>query len=52
MNDFINEEPRIPPTLEKVYVYCKDKFREFEILVVDEGRSSETGYRIKAFRTG
>lgn len=49
MNDFIsvvipayNEESRIPPTLEKVHAYCKEKFREFEILVVDDGSLDKT----------
>ena len=54
MNDFIsvvvpayNEESRIPPTLEKVHAYCKEKFSDFEILVVDDGSSDNTALVVK-----
>jgi dolichyl-phosphate beta-glucosyltransferase len=49
LNDFIsivipayNEESRIQPTLEKVSAYCKDRFRDFEIIVVDDGSTDNT----------
>lgn len=37
-----NEESRIPPTLERLCEYLKNHFREFEIIVVDDGSADNT----------
>jgi dolichyl-phosphate beta-glucosyltransferase len=49
MGDFLsvvipayNEESRIPPTLEKLHRYLKDRYGDFEIIVVDDGSSDNT----------
>lgn len=54
MNDFIsvvvpayNEESRIRPTLEKIHAYCAERFRESEIIVVDDGSSDNTAALVK-----
>lgn len=38
-----NEESRIGPTLQYMSGYLKDKFRDVEIVVVDDGSSDNTG---------
>jgi dolichyl-phosphate beta-glucosyltransferase len=37
-----NEESRIQPTIERTHSYIKEKFREFEIIVVDDGSTDNT----------
>lgn len=43
-----NEKARIPDTLRRVSRYLKDRFREYEIIVVDDGSSDETGSVVEA----
>ena len=56
MSDFIsivipayNEETRIGPTLEKVSAYCTGRFREFEIIAVDDGSTDNTASLVTDF---
>jgi dolichyl-phosphate beta-glucosyltransferase len=42
-----NEESRVRPTIEKISSYLQENFREFEIIVVDDGSSDNTANVIK-----
>jgi dolichyl-phosphate beta-glucosyltransferase len=42
-----NEEARIQPTVERLYDYLTGRFREFEIIVVDDGSTDSTASAIE-----
>lgn len=37
-----NEETRIVPTLKRINAYCKKQYRQYEIIIVDDGSSDRT----------
>ena len=43
-----NEELRIQPTIEMIHSYLRDKFRDFEIIVVDDGSTDNTVSVVKS----
>jgi len=43
-----NEELRIQPTIEMIHSYLRDKFRDFEVIVVDDGSTDNTVSVVKS----
>ena len=42
-----NEESRILPTLDRLCEYLKGRFREFEIIIFDDGSADDTASVVK-----